>query len=178
MKKHAAISFVLALIMVFSAVGPAFAMKLGLAGSFGTSAWDTQPILVISPENMKDVKYDILLGYSSVGKGEDIDASIGMLLGGTWWAWQSGPISYGPSLIYYSQGTTYNGLDGDKASDNTITSLDLIFSVKTTLIPSVDIRADVIVLTSVSGKSGGSDLKSVNTMLDTIQLAIVYNFPI
>jgi hypothetical protein len=152
------------------------AMKLGVAGSFGTDSWDTQPILVITPGNLKNVDYDILVGYSSVGVGEDIDAQVGMLVGGTWWLGMNGPINYGMTAIYYSQGITNGGVGGDKASDNTITSLDLMFSAKTPIVPSLDARADVLLYSSVAGKYLGDDIKSSNQMLSTIQLSLVYSF--
>jgi len=169
--------FGLAFVLIFSTMSSA-AMKLGVAGSFGTNAWFAHPGLVITPGNMKDVNYDILIGYSSVGMGEDIDANVGMLFGGTWWIGQSGPITYGPTVVYYSQGICSGQLKGDKSSDNTMTSLDFVFSAKTTLVPSLDLRADVLVYSSVSGQYLGDDIKSSNTMLDMIQLGLVYNFPL
>ena len=170
--------FLLALIFVLGLSAMSFAaMNIGAYGSFGTNAWDTQPILVITPGNLKTVNYDILLGYSSVGAGDGNDAAVGMLLGGTWWVDRSGPITYGPTLLYYSQGNWSALSGGGKASDNTLTSLDLLFSCKTALLPQVDLRADILLLSSVGGKSGGSDVKDSNTMFDTIQLGIVFNFP-
>jgi hypothetical protein len=152
------------------------AMKIGVAGSFGTNSWDTQPILVITPGNLKNVDYDILLGYSSVGVGEDIDTQIGMVVGGTWWLGMNGPINYGMTALYYSQGTTNGGAGGDKASDNTITTLDLLFSAKTPIVASLDVRADVLLYSSVGGKSGGADIKDSNQMFSTIQLSLQYDF--
>ncbi len=160
-------------------------LKIGVVGSFGTNSWFSHPGLVITPGNNKDINYDILVGYSSVGMGEDVDANVGLLIGGTWWVGQSGPITYGPSLVYYSYGTTdfsdtvdtHGHVVSDKASDNTTTSLNFIFTAKTQLIPSIDLRADVVVYSSVSGKHYGEDLKSYNQMLNTIQVSLVYNFP-
>ena len=152
------------------------AMKIGIAGSFGTNSWDTQPILVITPGNLSNIDYDILVGYSSVGMGEDIDAQVGLLVGGTWWLGMNGPINYGFTALYYSQGTTSGATGGDKASDNTITTLDLMFSAKTPLVASLDARADVLLYSSVGGKSFGNDIKDSNQMFSTIQLSLQYDF--
>ena len=171
-------------IMVFASMSSA-AMKLGVVGSFGTDAWFVHPGLVITPNNMKNVDYDILVGYSSVGVGEDIDANVGLLLGGTWWVGQAGPITYGPTVVYYSQGITdatgtvdkHGKVVSDKASDNTITSLNFVFSAKAPLVAGIDARADVVVYSSVSGKHYGEDIKDSNQMLSTIQLSLQYTFP-
>jgi hypothetical protein len=176
MKKILLLSLVA--IFVFSGMASA-AMKLGVVGSFGTDAWFTHPGLVITPGNNKSINYDILLGYSSIGTGDGNDANVGMLLGGTWWMGQNGPIAYGPTVVYYSQGIVGNPADTNgKAADNTATSLNLVFSAKTALIPSVDVRADVLVYSSVSGQIGGDDIKDSNLMLSTIQLGLQYNFPL
>ena len=169
------------------------AIKVGLYAPIGSvnsgalytsTAWYTHPALVITPGNNKDVNYDIIVGYSSAGVGEDIDANVGLLLGGTWWIGQAGSITYGPTIIYYSQGIaddsgtvdTSGKVVSDKASDNTITSLNFIFSVKTPLIASLDLRADVVVYSSVSGQHYGDDIKEANQMLNTIQLGLQYSF--
>jgi hypothetical protein len=152
-------------------------MQFALVGSFGTDAWFAHPGLVITPNNMKNVDYDILLGYSSVGMGENVDANVDMLIGGTWWVGQSGPVSYGPTLVYLTKTTAYANLpNADKSSDNNITALNFVFSAKAPLVAGIDARADVVVYSSVSGKDTGDDIKDANRMLDTIQLGLQYNF--
>jgi len=167
------------------------AVKIGVYAPIGIesctpitdTAWYTHPALIITPGNVKDVDYDIFVGYSSVGNGEDIDADTSLILGATWWTGQAGPITYGPSIFYYSQGViefmnggAYGGGSESKASDNTMTSTNLVFSMKTAILPSLDLRADILVLSSVGGKAAGNDIKSFNEMFNTIQLGIAYNF--
>jgi len=175
------ILFTMVFVFMFAGMSSAAAIKLGVIGGFGNNSWYQHPALVITPGNISDVNYDIVVGYYSIGVGEDIDANVGMLLGGTWWVGQKGPITYGPSLVYYTQSTAHSAsplIDGDKASDNYITSLNFICSGKTTLIPSVDLRADVVVYSSVSGQDTGDAIKEHNRMLDSIQLSLQYNFTI
>lgn len=170
---------VLVFVFMFASMSSA-AMKLGVVGQFGAATWFNHPGLVITPGNLKDVNYDILVGYSSSGVGKDIEANVGMLIGGTWWMGQNGAITYGPTLVYYSQSLAHNDVyPSDKASDNTLTSLDLVFSMKAPLVAGIDVRADVLVLSMVSGRYDDEDVSSsYNQTLSTIQLGLQYTFPL
>jgi hypothetical protein len=164
-------------IFVFASMSSA-AMKVGVMAPFGVLNIYNSPILVITPGNVKDVNYDVLLSYWSAGNGPDIETNTGMLIGGTWWTGMNGPINYGWTAIYLTQGTASGLAPDDKVSDNNITVITLVFSAKTQLVQALDLRADVRLLDSVSGKDGGVNISSANRMLGTMQLSLQYNFTI
>jgi len=169
--------FFLALIIAFGLSSMSFAaMKVGVYGSIGTSGWWTCPAFVITPGNLKDVNYDVILGYSSHGEGEKTDANVDTLVGGTWWIGQSGPIYYGPTLACYSVGQVGYG-SRDKLSENTVTATAVVWSMKTQLIPQLDVRADILVYSSVGGQLAADGVNDSNRILDVIQIGLQYNFP-
>jgi hypothetical protein len=143
------------------------AIKYSFGGSFSTSSYTTQPLLVVN----FDDKYDLVAGYQTIAEGSGNDSQTNMVLGGTMWTMKNGPITCGWSGYYVSFATPTGG----KASDDTVSGLNLGFTAKTDLVPSVSLRGDAILLSTVSGKAGGADTGGTS-IAPHLQLSIVFNF--
>ena len=155
------------------------AIKIGVMGNIVPNYIYNSPILVITPDNLKNVDYDVLLSYWNQGNGEDTDANTGMLIGGTWWTGVNGPINYGWTVIYFTQGLAHGtAYPEDKITDNNETVTELMFTMKTQIVQALDLRADVEIIESVSGRYDDTDLSNANSTLGRMQLSFQYNFSI
>jgi hypothetical protein len=159
----------LALVFVLSSMSLA-AIRYGVGGSVGTTSIFTQPTLVVNVDD----RYNILLGYKSLGTGDGEEVQTSFLVGGTWYMMKNDTVSAGPSIYYYSQGTNTGG--GTKAADYTVTHTILGFTAKAALVSFVDLRADVLLYDSVGGTNAGSSIKGYNQVLSTFQLSAIFYF--
>lgn len=157
----------IAMVLVLSSMSFA-ATRYGVGGTIGTYSIYSQPTLVV---NIDD-KWNILFGYETKGTGAGEEVQTHMLVGGTYYMFKSDTVSAGPSLYYYSEGKNTGG--GLKAADYTVTHVILGLTAKVTLIPSLDIKADVLVYDSVAGTFAGAEVGGYNQMFSTFQLSAVY----
>ena len=165
MKK--ALFLVLIFVIAFSTMSSAAALKWSFGGSFSTSSFSTQPTLVC---NIDD-KWDVVAGYQSITNGSGNDANSKLLLGGTMWMFSKGSIDCGWSAYYLADAFP----NGAKASDNTLTSINVGFTAKTALVSGVTLRGDAILLSSVSGKVSGADAGG-SCIAPNLQLSILFDF--
>jgi hypothetical protein len=154
-------------ILVLSSISFAVT-KWSFGGSFSTNSFSTQPTLVVN----FDDKYDLVAGYQTIAQGSGNDQASRLLLGGTMWTFKTGAISCGWSAYYLSN--VFPSL-GTKAEDNTLTAINIGFTAKTQLVSGVQLRADAILLSSVTGKSGAVDAGG-SSICPSLQLSLLFDF--